>query len=167
MLPAEWKKIPLRQVQHNERATLLMGCPGCSLFRQCSGLQLELGIYDCLEFCNCLDPNRCDVVCPSAPHRFVQRVREVDGFELAGLKFVPALEWPTSALYIPVIDKPVQGLQSAKLQIAALPFRAAVTRTSTGLRALEPEELARAYGGTPAEGWVLTGVDHDYRIEQI
>jgi hypothetical protein len=120
MLPKEWKNIQLREIQHSEAAPLLMGCPGCSLFRQCSGLQLALGIYDCMEFCNCPAPSKCDVVCPSAPQRFVQRVREVEGFELAGLNLTHAPQWPASALYIPVIDKAVPGLQAARLQIAAL-----------------------------------------------
>jgi hypothetical protein len=167
MLPDAWKNISLRQIQHNEGAPLLMGCPGCRHFDKCSGLQLELGVYDCLEFCNCADPSRCDVVCSNVPERFVRRVREIDGFELTGLPLAPTPDWPVTSQYIPVIDKPIAGLVASNLEIAALPFKAMVTRTSGGLEVLDPDALSRLYGGAPKEGWVLTGVDHDYRIEQI
>jgi hypothetical protein len=61
----------------------------------------------------------------------------------------------------------VQTTRIFELIRPSLPFRAAVMRMSNGFRALDAEELANAYGGTPEKGWVLTGVDHDYRIEQI
>lgn len=168
MLPTEWKTISLQKIQHREDAPLLMGCPSCRHFaKHCSGLNLELGLIDCQDFCNCADPSKCDVVCEAAPERFVKRLREVDGFGMRGITFAHSHIWPVVDAHIPVIDKPLEGFSAASLRVGAMPFRAAISRTRAGLAAYSDSELQQRFNGRPEQGWILTGVDHDARIEAI
>lgn len=168
MLPKEWQSISLQKIQHREDAPLLMGCPSCRHFgKQCSGLNLDLGVFDCQEFCTCKNPKSCDVVCEAAPERYVRSVREIGGFGLKGLNLAGVPCWPVSDVYVPIIDKPLPGLSASDLRIASLPIRSAIKRTQQGLSAYTREQLSARYSGEPETGWLLTGVDHDARIEPI
>ncbi len=167
MLPNEKQSIPISQIQHKESASLLLGCGNCHLKTSCGGLQLDGSVVHCLDFCSCEDPNSCDVVCSHAPQRFVQRLNEVEGFGLDGIELKPAVAWPRLPVWLPIIEKPMLGLNMARIQFGVLPINAACKRTADGLVALTASELNQKFGGTPTGGWVLTGVDQDYRIEQI
>ncbi len=167
MLPTGDPEISLRPLQHRESESLLLGCGDCPHVERCGGLQINAPVAHCQDLCNCENPDKCDTVCMSSPERFVRRVREVNGFGLNGVNLSASLPWPKVANYVPVVDRSMRALQASKLSIAALPMREACKLDAGTLVALSKEELAEKYGGAPEQGWILTGVDHDSKIEQI
>ena len=58
-----------------------LGCTACQDRGTCGGLSIEGSFYDCLDNC-CHQPEKCDAVCRNKPKEFVQRVREIGGFQL-------------------------------------------------------------------------------------
>jgi hypothetical protein len=167
MLPPHKSLIPVKSIQHAESATMLLGCGSCHLKECCGGLQVEAAVIHCLDFCNCANPDACDIVCTNAPRRFVKRLDEVRGFGLDGIGLDSTIPWPDLPNWIPVLEKPLRGLAFDRLPFAALPIHAACRRSPQGPIALTADELAEKFGGAPQYGWVLSGVDHDRRIEPI
>ena len=60
--------------------TQMLGCSTCLDRKLCGGLHVANGGFDagdCMSMCRCADPEKCAVVCPNAPRRYVRRVNEV------------------------------------------------------------------------------------------
>ena len=59
-----------------------LGCVVCPHLADCGGLCVKAPIFDCLDMC-CKSPETCTRVCRNQPlARFVDQLREIDGFDL-------------------------------------------------------------------------------------
>src|ERR1700680_958296 len=68
-----------------------LGCAICPERRLCGGLRIAAALFSCLDYC-CGSPQTCGdrFVCPNNPF-FVDRVREVGGFDLSTIANGPIL----------------------------------------------------------------------------
>ena len=64
-----------------------LGCETCPFLKSCGGLHVGAGIFDCMAYCRCVNPDDCDNVCPSNASHLVARSREVHG--LWSLRDIP------------------------------------------------------------------------------
>ena len=80
---------------------LALGCSSCSWLSLCGGLRVPNDVFDCLSYCDCQKPSRCEFVCQSDNRRFVSRVREVQTLSLDNIERVPAIVSPQLPMLIP------------------------------------------------------------------
>jgi len=141
-----------------------LGCPSCPHFSECGGLHVEAHIVDCLSLC-CGMPKKCSRVCPNKPTAFVAQSREVGGFTFDNTPRAPARP---SNLGSEIAELIYHGSRrQALLHVPTLALRLADvvdyrhkrTRFATRL------EMCAAFRIDSACNIILTGVDHDARIE--
>ena len=84
------------------RSPLAMGCTVCLDRAICGGIHAQSGAFNCLSYC-CGNPQKCDIVCPRAPERFVARVREVGGLDLGNLPRGNAISFERFPATVPYV----------------------------------------------------------------
>ena len=141
-----------------------LGCPSCPHFRECGGLSVEADIFDCTSLC-CGMPEQCSRVCRNKSEAFVAQLREVNNFNLDNIPRAPVR---TSSLESDVVELIYHGscretllaAPTVALRLADLvDYRNRCAKFSTRL------EMCAAFRVDPASNIILTGVDHDARIE--
>ncbi len=155
----------MRRLQHQPGGTPSFGCASCPHQRVCGGLSLNIPIMSCRDLCECTDEQPCNAVCPRRPEAYIAYMNEVDGFDLLSLPLAPAT--PTCQLphNVPVIYGRSRRAHALRTSVAAVPL-SAVIRRSTGLsRFGTRDELMDAFLIDRNAKLVLSGVDHDWRIE--
>lgn len=149
----------------------MLGCGTCLDRQTCGGLHIASGgadAMDCMSMCRCPDPDKCDVVCPNAPRRYVRRVDEVKGFDLS---VIPAAK-PHTLPRLPDVALLVEGnvvgpRPSRALPYAAIPLSMAVAEAGQFTRPKTRRELEQTFGMAPREGWIATGVEKDSYVERM
>lgn len=142
------------------------GCQGCQQRDLCGGLQVETPIYNCLTFCRCVDPAKCDNVCPKSMRHFVARSQEVRGFELLNVPRTPELVVPALPATVPLIYHGFSRNVPLRVAAVALPLAEMVTRTDRALRFRTRADLAEHFQLDPGCQLVLSGTDEDPAIER-
>ena len=144
--------------------TMALGCPGCPHFSECGGLSVRASLVDCLELC-CEDSVHCTRVCRHNPQLFVQQMREVGGLNLEGIPRTSVCSSQLSSDVVPLI---YHG-SSRSIALAGRSFAlrlADIIDFKHGKLHFETREaLCQAYSIDPAADLVLTGVNHDHRVE--
>lgn len=149
----------------------MLGCGNCVDKTLCGGLRIANGGFDaidCMSMCRCDDREKCALVCPNAPRRYIRRVREVAGFDLLRIPVakphrVPAL--PDIAL---LVEGDVGESPGSKtLPYVAIPLSMTVVGRGTSTRPKTRRELERTFGMSPRHGWIATGVERDPRVERM
>jgi hypothetical protein len=145
--------------------TVAFGCRECPDLGSCGGLHTEAGIFDCRDFCSCVDPSQCDIVCRAKSLSFFQRYIEVQGFDLHNVPRSNTVQAPTLPEVVPfvgdrhsrlrILNEPVVALSLYKLLHLGSGELIVRTRKDLSSRFLIPED-ARV---------ILTGVDRDRRVE--
>jgi len=149
----------------------MLGCGSCLDRQTCGGLQVIPGgasAIDCMTMCRCEDPDRCDVVCPNAPKRYVRRLVEVGGFDLSVVPIAKEHRLPNlPAFAILVEGNAVKDGVSRLPYSVAVPLSMAIAEAGKLARAKTRNELENAFGISPRDGWILTGVERDSYVERI
>lgn len=149
----------------------MLACGSCMDRRHCGGLQVAAGgadAMDCMGMCRCEDPTRCDVVCPNAPVRFVQRVNEVKGFDLNVIpvaKTAPLPALPSVAVLVE--GNATRSRPTKALAHAAVPLSMTLKETGQLTRAKTRRELEETFGVAPRHGWIASGVEKDAYVERM
>lgn len=149
----------------------MLGCGSCLDRQTCGGLQVTPGgaaAIDCMAVCKCVDPEKCDVVCPAAPKRYVRRLIEVIGFELSNVPIAKALRLPKLPEMAMLVEgNAVKDGVSRLLHHVAVPLSMAITEAGKLTRAKTHKELEKTFGLAPRVGWILTGVERDSYVERM
>jgi hypothetical protein len=154
-----------RKLWHDqERNMPSLGCTICPDRTICGGLQMKAGFYDCLQLC-CGDPKNCDRVCRNHPD-FVDRVREVNSFDLCNVPNGPVLAVPQLATMVPIIFHSSSRSKIVPSEVAALPLYEMFDRGTGELRFSDRTALCAAYRISPNAKIVLTGTDRDPPLER-
>lgn len=154
-----------RTLSHNSATySLALGCRTCPEFEQCGGLCVEASLFDCLDLC-CGNPASCNKVCPNAAERYVAYKRETLGFGLSNIPRAPALECQLGAEIVPLIYHGSARSKSFDTPSAALRLADIVDFRNARLRFDSPMALRDAFRIDRRTKIVLTGVDHDARVE--
>lgn len=142
-----------------------LGCKGCSEYDRCGGVHNTAGIFDCDDFCNCSDKDSCDKICRNRPDHFVQRVREIKGFELENVSRANLI--PISALprVVTLIDHRYNRNEIFQSDAVAIPLHHMVDFNKQRIHVKSREELADRFLISPTARIILSGVDRDRHIE--
>jgi hypothetical protein len=149
----------------------MLACGSCLDRRHCGGLQVAAGGADamaCMGMCRCEDPAKCDVVCPNAPNRFVQRINEVKGFDLAVIpvaKPAPLPNLPSVAVLVE--GNATRSRPTKALAHAAVPLSMTLKEAGQLTRAKTRRELEETFGVAPRQGWIASGVEKDSCVERL
>lgn len=78
-----------------------IGCSRCAELGICGGLHTGSSAFDCTSYC-CGIPDKCTAVCPRN-RSFVDRIREVSGFDLEQLERIRGTGFPSLPSSVPLI----------------------------------------------------------------
>jgi hypothetical protein len=141
-----------------------LGCAQCPERIVCGGLEIQLPILDCLDFC-CRQPARCDRVCRNHPD-YAGHVREIATFALGNIPRSAPLVAPALPQVVPVLFHGGGRSRSAPFKVVALPFSRMFSRREGSCRHSDREALRAAYGIQPGSVIVLSGTDRDAPLER-
>lgn len=150
-----------------ERPTLTpsLGCGPCPQMSICGGLHTRFGLFDCMGHC-CNNPKGCSKVCRLKPHDFVQRLREIGGFDLTNTPRGPVIEAPDLPRVAPLI---YHGQRRERLYAdpaVVLSLHRLLHRATGEPKYGSEVELRTAFGLAPETKIVLTGTDQDPPLER-
>lgn len=145
------------------RSPSSLGCSRCVELATCGGLHIRRAAFDCLSFC-CEKPATCSVTCPRNSD-FVDRVREIGGFDLHQLARAPRIGFPELPPSVPLIYS--KGCRSRPFQptAVALSLYQLVNR-SGGLKFETPHALRAHFGIASGTLIILSGTEQDRPIER-
>jgi len=147
-----------------EEHSLALGCVNCVERETCGGMHKRQNHYSCLDDC-CANPATCDVVCPKNRTAFIQRLREIDGYDLHNIPRAAVRPAPPLPVYIPVIYHRNRRAEPLKGEAAAIPFHRLYSRGERRLRYASRAEIAAAFGISLDAQLVLVGCGRDKPIE--
>jgi hypothetical protein len=143
---------------------LPLGCFGCAYRELCGGIHKKQHDYDCLGDC-CGDAANCLNVCPRNFESYVDRYREVDGFDLDNIpRATPCLP-PDLPSYVPLIFHPNRRAAPLNVSAVALPFHRFYSRRDGGLRYKTRGEIEAAFRLKKNVRIILVGSGRDKPIE--
>ena len=154
-----------RKLWNRPTLTPSLGCGSCPQLSVCGGLQTRLGLFDCMGHC-CGEPAGCSKVCRLKPHDFVQRVREIGGFDLGSTPRAPVIATPNLPRVAPMV---YHGQRRERLYtgpVVALSLHRLLHRASGEPKFASEAELRAAFGLSPGTKIVLTGTDQDPPLER-
>lgn len=143
-----------------------LGCLTCPELARCGGMHNGADLYDCDSLCRCVDKDKCDLVCRGRPMHFVQRVRDIGGFDLSTVPRAAPVDTPSLPKIIPLIDH--KSARSSRFQsdAVALPLYRVVDLKEGKLHVRSREELADRFHISADAAIVLSGVEKDRYIER-
>jgi hypothetical protein len=149
----------------SQRNTPTLGCYICPDRALCGGLQVRAALMDCTRFC-CGSPAECDQVCRKNPVGFVERVREVNGFDLNTIPHSMALSPPTLPASLPVVFHGKRRSIPVATEAVALPLYAMFNRRTGDPRFWSASALRSEFLVAPETTILLTGTDQDPPLER-
>ncbi len=143
--PSRNRRRERKSWHHGIRNTPSLGCAICPERALCGGLQVVAPLFSCLDYC-CRKPEDCadKFVCPNNAH-FVDRVREVGGFDLGTVVRAPSLPLADHASVIPMFFHGKGREAAVSPTMAALPLSGMFNRREGQARFSSREALCAAY----------------------
>lgn len=142
-----------------------IGCFACPDRHACGGLNLGVPFYDCLGFC-CNKPETCDAVCRYKPKEFVQRIREVGGWQFDNVPRASQLLAPQLPAVIPLIYHGNRRQTPFSAQTVCLPLYRVISRRNGERRFASAEELVSTFRIDAQATIILNGIDQDPPLER-
>ncbi len=119
---------------------------------------------DCLSLC-CGKPAQCSRVCRNKPDMFVTQLREVCGFNLSSVSRAPAQWSNLGSDIVPLIYHGSRRREQLRCPTIALRLADLIDFRRRRIRFSNRVEMCAAFRIDPSCKIILTGVDHDARIE--
>ncbi len=141
-----------------------LGCENCPSLRWCGGLSVRDSIWDCSDLC-CGEPDQCTNVCVQNPIKYVDQNREITGFDFANIPRLVGNYSPLPYDVVPLIYHRTGRVRPASGQVFALRLHDVVDFTLGEVRFATREHLCDAFKVDASAQIILSGVDHDERIE--
>jgi len=138
-----------------------MNCPERDM---CGGLHIAASVFSCLDHC-CGHPEACDAVCRNNPD-YVNRVREIDGFDLQTIPRVTPLPSPRLPRVIPWLDHVGQREQPLIAEAVCLPLYAMFNRRTGNTKYETRAALNNAFKVSSDTTIILTGTAVDKPLER-
>lgn len=165
---AESVALKILNSQHWERPQLTegLGCSSCLDRPVCGGIRPEADIFSCHDYC-CENPKGCSKVCPKNAVRFVERLREVNGWDLGNidrLKALIASDMPDS---IPVIYHSSRREKTLRTKSVAIPLRLIINKSATLVQYANKTEVMQDLRIAPRAKIVIDGIGRDKLIENF
>lgn len=144
--------------------SLALGCGNCAAFEWCGGLSVRDSVWDCLDFC-CGMPGQCTNVCVKNPVQYVDQKREILGFDLSNIPRFTGNYQPLGQEVVPLIYHRTGRERAVAGSVFALRLHDVVDFVRAKARFACRNLLCEAFRIDPSAKIVLSGVDHDERIE--
>lgn len=144
--------------------TMSLGCPLCPHFGECGGLHVEASLLDCGALC-CGRPKTCSRVCRNKSEAFVAQCREIGGFDLGNTPRTPVRPSNLGSGVAELIYHGSRRKTPLRLPIVALRLADVIDCRSGCAKFSTRMEMCAAFQIDPSCKIILTGVDHDARIE--
>lgn len=158
--------LPLeKRLDYKPHSPISLGCSGCAEFKTCGGMQSDAGLFDCLAFCNCQNPDSCQYVCPKNLKRFVERANEIKNFDFDNVPSSRPLHLDSFPLVIPVLFHRSSRVGCLNTDTVAIPLKRVIDYKNKKLRFQSKEQLAQHFKFNKNARLVITGVDKDRYIE--
>jgi hypothetical protein len=156
----------INALTHDPKAyPVALGCFTCPHIAECGGLCVRAPIFDCLDMC-CGSPETCTRVCRNAPSsRFVDQLREIEGFDLGNVPRAPAVEHKIQADIVPLVYHGSGRIAELKSSAFALRLPDIVNFREGQLKFKDRASLCAAYRIPEDAQLILSGVNQDHRIE--
>lgn len=143
-----------------------LGCLTCPELARCGGMHNGANVYDCDALCSCVDKEKCDLVCRNRPAHFVQRVRDIGGFDLGTVPRAAPVHTPILPKIVPLVDHKSARDGRFQSDAVALPLYRVVDLKEGKLHVHSREELADRFHISANAAIVLSGVEKDPYIER-
>lgn len=141
-----------------------LGCGNCPSLRWCGGLSVRDSIWDCSDLC-CGKPEQCTNVCVRNPIQYVDQSREITGFDLANIPRLMGNYIPLKYDVVPLIYNGTSRVRPVAGEVFALRLYDVVDFVRGEVRFPTRERLCNAFKIDSSAKIILSGVDHDERIE--
>lgn len=148
-----------------DRHTLSLGCHACPEHGICGGINAERDIFYCLDNC-CRNPANCDSVCPNNPKKYVDRIREVGGFDLENVPRAMSLPKPSLPNVVPLLYNRSSREAPFKARAVCLPLYKIIPRHNGEERYANAASLADGFLFKEGLPVVLTGICTDPSLER-
>ena len=132
-----------RLLQDESRHSGSLLCWKCPERELCGGLNIGVGSMSCLDFC-CGGKASCDKVCRRTPAKYVERYREVGGFDLQMVPRTPVLGDVKLPSVVPVFYHGGARENGYAGPVVCLPFFRAIAADGT-LKAQDGSDLRRRF----------------------
>jgi hypothetical protein len=142
-----------------------LGCAACPDLEICGGLHVPSGVFDCLSEC-CGQPNDCERVCRRQSTRYVTRVREVRGFDLADIPRGPVLEFSHLPATVPMIYHGSMRSRPFYAPVVALSLYQLVGRLDGKSKFANRDALNRHFQLSPDSQIMVSGTEQDPPLER-
>ena len=146
------------------RNTPSLGCSICLDRKRCGGLHVASGAFDCLTYC-CGRPANCDNVCPKN-QSFVDRVREVGGFDLSSVGGAPKRDLPALPDCIPLLFSRVTRARRFAPTAVSIQFHQLFHRRTGVPKFASREQICSAFGVADSVQLVLSATAEDTPLER-
>jgi hypothetical protein len=161
-----------KDVAKSERTELLfseiypegLGCVGCVDHTVCGGINTP-GLFDCWPLC-CNKPHTCAFICPRDVERFVEYVRNINGFEFDNIPLVNSPQLPPLPDSVPLIYHGSSRENPMNEKFVAVELEKLVNFRTSNIRFSTPEELSRSLGFNTTAKIVVSGVMDDIPLEK-
>lgn len=146
------------------RNSLSLGCGACSLRDVCGGLHVADPLLSCSDLC-CGAPKFCSRVCRIFPERYVSLTREVGGFSFDDVPRTSATPHSIKSGIAPLIYHGSGRLIQSNGTLFSVRLADLVNFRTGALRFNSRLDLATHFRIPERATLIVSGVDHDHRIE--
>lgn len=149
----------------DESLEMAMGCLGCQTQPDCGGIRNRTGAFNCIKYCECRDPRKCDIVCPRNPDRLAGREREVRGFGLENVPRVPPVPRVRIPAIVPMLYHSSLRSEPLRADAVAVPLHQLFDFRTGGMTVKNRAALDERFMIQPGTKLVIDGVNQDHLIE--
>lgn len=151
-----------RPLHSSHEYTPSLGCFGCRHLKFCGGLHVKEALYDCYALC-CGSPESCEAVCEKKPKDYIERHREIQGFDLNTVPRSSILPSPELPGHIPLLYHGTRRTSAFDAHAVCL----SLSRVLPHLNKMSsPSDLASHFSFRLGTKVIVTGVDRDPEIER-
>lgn len=151
---------------YHENLPLAKGCERCADLNICGGLRVSGNVESCLSFCSCTASKRnpTGAVCKCDPAYFVQRKREVNGWNL-NVEKTESLPHSVFPIFVPMIYGRSRRLLPFRHEAVAVPIHRLMSNRTGDLLIQTRSDLCSRVLLDPAAKVIVTGVHYDQTLE--
>ena len=148
-----------------DQHSLALGCLGCHDRPMCGGQHKKQNHYSCIDDC-CNNPDKCDSVCPRNMLGFIERMREINGFDYANVESAAPCASPADvSSYVPMIFHGNRREKNLDMDTVAVPLHKLYSRRDGSLRYKTPADLAAVFRVRKGARIIAIGSGRDKPIE--
>ena len=156
-----------KDLWHDGRLPMLLGCSTCRTFDVCGGLNVAaVGLFSCRSLCSCHGTTPCSVVCTHQVRSYARYIQEVGGFSLDNVPRAAPAPVPSLPRVVPMIYGRTRRPEPLQAEAVAVPLAAVFDRRTGKVRFSSREDLCRHFSVVPTARLVLSGVDVDRPVER-